>query len=96
MRYIHWRFGQPPKPRGGLTVAYSVDKVAYNLNGHVAVYAVARCSPKDNYNKRVGRAIATGRYDKSIAAGEIRSVTVHGDPKTWVQQIINHYADSRE
>jgi len=96
MRYIHWRFGQPPKPRGGLTVAYSVDKVAYNLNGHVAVYAVARCSPKDNYNKRVGRAIATGRYDKSIAAGEIRSVTLHGDPKTWVQQIINHYADSRE
>jgi hypothetical protein len=89
MKYIHYRFGHPPKPRGGLTIAYNVD-------GHVAVYSVARCSPKDNFNKRVGRAIATGRYDKSIATGEVRSVTLHGEPKTWPQQIINHYADSGE
>jgi len=87
MKFIHFRLGSPPKERGGVTIAYNVD-------GHVAIYAVARCSPKDNYNKRVGRAIATGRYDKAISKGEMRSVTVHGEPKTWPEQIINHYADS--
>jgi hypothetical protein len=86
MKYIHYRLisnGQP-KSRGGVTIAYDVD-------GDHVYYAVARCSPKDNYNKRIGRAIATGRFDKHLGEGTIQSVPLVGKP---AQCVIDHYANS--
>lgn len=41
--------------KGGITVAYMMDQPG------TVVYAVARCHPRDNYNKRQGRAKASGR-----------------------------------
>lgn len=43
-------------PNGGVTVAYVVDEV-FNVLG----YSYAKCSKKDNYNKKVGRQIAQNR-----------------------------------
>lgn len=41
--------------KGGATVAY------WQPEPGVVLYAVAHCSPRDNYNKKIGRAIAEGR-----------------------------------
>ena len=43
-----------PHPYSGFTIAYDF------FDNHVE-YAVAECSPKDRYNKKIGRAIAQGR-----------------------------------
>lgn len=48
-------FGLEILPTGGLTVAEVRDE-----NGRI-VYATAHCSNKDQFCKRLGRAIATGR-----------------------------------
>lgn len=50
------------QPRGGRTMVeiYSVEEEA-----PVAV-GMARCSLKDNYNKKIGRDIATGRALKEL------------------------------
>lgn len=42
--------------KGGFTVA-----VAYDESGNAVAQAKAECSQLDNFNKRLGRAIATGR-----------------------------------
>lgn len=90
MKYIHYRFmsdGQP-KPKGGVTFAYDTDE------GHV-FYAVARCSPKDTYNKKLGRSIATGRWDKAMDRGTIAGFVMVGEQsrRSLEAQIIAHYAD---
>ena len=41
--------------KGGATVAY------WQPEPGVVLYAVAHCSPRDNYNKKIGRAVAEGR-----------------------------------
>ena len=43
-------------PLGGKTIA-----VIYSPELETHVYSVALCNPKDNYNKKIGRAIAAGR-----------------------------------
>jgi len=57
--------------------------------GYAYRYSVANIHVQHCYSRS-----KSTRTTCPSAAGEIRSVTVHGDPKSWVQQIINHYADS--
>ena len=61
IKYIHYRykrFDGTPHTKGGETFAYVV-----HANGSVTV-ARALCNPKDNYCKRIGRDISTGRLIK--------------------------------
>ena len=53
-----------PDPRGGLTV---VDII---LDDGRTYTGTATCSMRDNYNKRIGRAIAIGRALKDMEADE--------------------------
>lgn len=68
IHYIHrrkslfFRFGDPiVATHGGATVAYQEVKPG------LIEYSVARCSDRDNFNKKLGRDIATGR----LAAGKV-------------------------
>lgn len=63
----------PAEPKGGTTV---VEIVSPKLDDdgevvEVVVIAVgkANCSPRDNYNRRLGRTIALGRALKSLKNG---------------------------
>ena len=47
--------GEEIPTKGGATVAY------WQPEPGVVLYAVAHCSPRDNYNKKIGRAVAEGR-----------------------------------
>ena len=47
-------------PCGGTTLAYD-----YDPDSKMISYQFAQCSRKDNYNKKVGRTIASGRLDKA-------------------------------
>lgn len=68
IRYIHLRVHDFPAPGddqdallspfGGTTIAYRL------LDEKTIEYAVAECNDKDNYNKKIGRDIATGRLLK--------------------------------
>lgn len=78
IKFIHARIpetwpgkGQKWKDKGGFTIAYSPvemgDKTAYHV-------AWAICSKKDNFNKKIGRLISSGRLLKGIA---------EDDPDNW-------------
>lgn len=69
-KFIHFRHGYvaPTKgpdgkdtvtsfyyPNGGATIAYRLDKQGLLIIG------ASRCSPRDNFNRKVGRAVAHGR-----------------------------------
>ena len=58
-----------PASRGGFTVAYQEVKPG------LIEYSRATCSTRDNFNKKLGRAIATGRLVNS-KTGEISGITV--------------------
>lgn len=56
--------------KGGVTVAFDVDD-------NVLWYTSATCSKKDQFNRKIGRSIATGRFDKGIAGeGPIGTVVL--------------------
>lgn len=59
----HYLTSMKVSPRGGMTVAYLYRKEDLEAGGiAIAVSSgVAHCHPNDNYNKRIGRAIALGR-----------------------------------
>ena len=50
-----------PAATGGATIAYR------EIDGGVE-YAVALCSEKDHYNKKIGRQIARGRLEAKVPA----------------------------
>jgi len=52
-----------PAPNGGLTIAYYL--LPEEGQQWLVRFALAQCSPRDNYNKKVGRAIARGRLCRS-------------------------------
>ena len=64
MRYLHIRNYdgvQHPEnllPHGGVTFAYE------RITSDALLVARADCSPRDNYNKKIGRAVAAGRLEK--------------------------------
>jgi hypothetical protein len=50
------------------------DEADKNFNGYVFARGVACCSDKDNFSKRIGRAIAVGRAKKALFSGNCRKV----------------------
>lgn len=70
IKYKHFRYitnGPTFTTKGGTTVAF-FDETPENGNGqpHVFRYAVAKCHVKDNFNRRIGRLIASGRLKKGM------------------------------
>lgn len=66
IEFMHYR--SPAKPQAGATVA-----ILPSNDNKTAVVAIARCGPHDMFQKKVGRAIATGRINawvKDPAANE--------------------------
>jgi hypothetical protein len=59
-----------PEPKGGLTFAYEVIGT-----GDSVKYAVAQCSWRESYNRKVGRTIASGR----LFAGKYTLAPILGD-----------------
>jgi len=72
-------------PTGGHTIAYE-----YNPDTRVAAYAVAHCSPKDHYNKKIGRAVSSGRLGKSAATCNVPEGAHVADAITrhWANDVI--------
>lgn len=71
IRFLHIReqFNGALLGKGGTTVAYEEDVGTIR-------FAVAKCSPRDNYCRKTGRAIAIGRLN----ANKDRTI-VHADGK---------------
>lgn len=55
--------GKTIAPCGGTTVA---EVYAADVDGEPLATGIAVCSPHDNFNKKIGRAIATGRALKEL------------------------------
>lgn len=55
--------------RGGATIAYTTD-------GNDVLYAIARCSPVDNFRKAFGRCKASGRLHSSDNRTRLSNMTV--------------------
>lgn len=79
LRYIHLRnrYDGYLMPTGGMTIAYDVD-------GDRVFYAVAQCSVKDNFSRRIGRRVASGRWHKQLMDGTIKTVIMVGKPRESV------------
>lgn len=86
--YAHHRTGTN---LGGLTVAFRCDPIA-----NVLVYSVARCSDQDNFNKRIGRAIAEGRLDSNKNIGVITDLNLtEMSPGDVCREVIRRVAAKR-
>lgn len=71
VKYEHHRnydIAMKMSPRGGMTIAYVYRKEDLEAGGiAIAVSSgVAHCHSKDNFDKRIGRAIALGRALKKM------------------------------
>jgi len=70
VKFKHFRYltdGSTYDTKGGTTVAYVDETPSQNDDEpHVFRYAVAHCHVKDNFNKRVGRLISSGRLKKGM------------------------------
>ena len=71
IQYLHRRAYSAlgPASRGGYTVAYCES------SGGMIEYSIANCSPRDNFNKKIGRDIATGRFQASKRSSVQATVT---------------------
>lgn len=52
------------RPRGGMTICY-----VCNEGGDVLETAYSQCHPNDNFNKKLGRLISSGRAIKKLEEG---------------------------
>lgn len=66
--------------KGGTTVAYEVDDDTIR-------FAIAKCSPRDNYCRKTGRVIALGRLQ---ANKDFTIVHMMGNPIEAILRNINH------
>ena len=63
--------GDKIKAKGGMTVVY---------DGKHRLFGVSKCSPADNFNKRMGISIAIGRLKKQVIRRKaVRHVFTVGD-----------------
>ena len=62
--------------RGGRTIAFR------QIDENTIEFAIAKCSPKDNFNKKIGRRIAEGRLN----SGKVEVVN-----ETWDYFMENFY-----
>ena len=79
-KYIHLRYPDPrdpakPSGKGGLTICYQVD-------GDEVHYAEAQCHMKDNFSRRKGRLISSGRLHKG------KSFVFHGNEEKFGKKLI--------
>lgn len=58
-----------PLSKGGVTEAIVVDG-----DGKILATGMASCCPKDSYNKKIGRDIATGRALKKLEHRRVKPV----------------------
>lgn len=64
LKFFHYRGLPPyslfeePQVKGGVTFIYDYNKETGTLS-----FAYAKCHPKENYNKAIGRAVARQRYE---------------------------------
>lgn len=70
IQFIHRRkfkhlFDFEPASRGGSTIAYQEVKPG------LIKYSTARCSSLDNFSKKIGRDVATGR----LTSGKVETIT---------------------
>src|SRR5258708_25220082 len=66
LREIDMDSGQPT-PTGGITVAFTLIKERDEPDGTDLYWAArAECSHRDNFCKKIGRSIATGRLRKGL------------------------------
>jgi hypothetical protein len=58
--------------KGGTTFAFDVEDSADGVSVNV-VYSEARChGDKQNFSRRIGRAVAEGRFNKGTVAGVLK------------------------
>ena len=79
IKFIHIRTGL----KGGITIGYKLELTPHFRR---VTYAVARCNSKENYNKKIGRAVTTGR----LHAGHTRVFAVADNNEKIVDIIIRH------
>jgi len=58
-QYMHYRSANGTK--GGATVAILPDATT-----KTALFAISRCGPQDIFNKKIGRAVASGRINAFV------------------------------
>jgi len=76
--FMHRRFGNCPK--GGVTAYFMVELLPENR--YLISYSLARCNPIDNFEKRRGRSIAQGRFEKRRNCGDVTTYMVEApDPE---------------
>lgn len=81
VKFVHLRdidmdSGQP-LPQGGITVAFTLVKEREDPEGTDLYWAArAECSQRDNFCKKVGRSIATGRL-RCGQIDEVRTSVTH-------------------
>lgn len=76
--------------KGGVTIAYHYDSPS-----GVCVFAMAWCSPKDVFNKRVGRAKAGGRL-RSEKQSETLICDKGADRNTIIQHLRHIAVEEKE
>lgn len=78
-KFIHLRLRDNegnPQPFGGVCIAYDVARGDSAKDGDV-LFAFARCSKRDIYNKKIARKIASGRLEKWLLTGSSKLHIVH-------------------
>ena len=89
MRFIHVRNQNEVgelSAKGGITIGFEIEEPG------ILCWTMAKCSPKDHYNKSIGRAICEGRFD----IGQFGSLTYSSNDNP-VSALLDHLKlDSRE
>ena len=68
--------------------------VAFRRNGNHVDFAFAYCSPRDNFNRKLGRMIAEGRLNKHPIS--VPAATINGNIEsvhTLIQFAINEHTE---
>lgn len=92
-RFLHMRiwqdnFNVPLSTKGGKTLCYREDD-----QGNI-IYAIAKCSMKDNFCRRIGREVSLGRFN----SGKTHIITIeqrndyqrkHNETETTLLNVID-------
>ena len=93
-QFMHYRSANGTK--GGATVAILPDAVT-----KTALFAISRCGPHDIFNKKIGRAVSSGRINAFIKGratmGEHINQVTFDDPielKSLVNDVVGDEMDA--
>lgn len=89
VKYIHLRVYDEahggPLSKGGITFAYDIQ-------GDQIRYTMSKCNDKDHYNKKIGRAIASGRLAKGIGV----TVLLAKEGHTATERVLDNFTQEYE